>query len=81
VARTLSGALPDLLENLEGWNPDFENYNIPPTAQVPVVVEQPDATTGAVQRIVDWAQQRRQGADMRSFTLAQINEYQKLTQI
>ncbi|MSW97114.1 MAG: SOS response-associated peptidase [Actinobacteria bacterium] len=55
VARTLSGALPDLLENLEGWNPDFENYNIPPTAQVPVVVEQPDATTGVVQRIVDWA--------------------------
>ena len=35
VAKTLSGELPDLLDNLEGWNPEFENFNIPPTAEVP----------------------------------------------
>ena len=35
----------------------------------------------ALQCIVGWAQQRRQGADLRRFTLSQINEYQKLTQI
>lgn len=54
VAKTLSGALPDLLKKLEGWNPEFENFNIPPTADIPVVVRQADTQTGELRRALDW---------------------------
>lgn len=35
---------------------------------------------GALQLIIDWAQQRQAGADMHTLTLAQIQAYQTLTQ-
>lgn len=68
VAKTLSGALPDLLENLEGWNPEFENFNIPPTAEIPVVVRQIDAQSGEVQRAIDWVHWGFVPAWKKSFT-------------
>jgi putative SOS response-associated peptidase YedK len=68
VARTLSGDLPDLLENLEGWNPEFENFNIPPTATVPVVLNHADPASGAVERIVDWVHWGFVPAWKKSFT-------------
>lgn len=55
VARTLTGALPDLLSGLEGWNPDLENFNIPPTSSVPIVVEEVTPGSGEVSRRVDIA--------------------------
>lgn len=55
VARTLSGALPDLLENIEGWDPDFENYNIPPTTEVPIVIEEAGVAAAEASRHVNWA--------------------------
>ena len=68
VARTLSGDLPDLLDNLEGWNPDFENFNIPPTAEVPVVLNRTDPTSGEVSRSVDWVHWGFVPAWKKSFT-------------
>ena len=68
VAKTLSGDLPDLLENLEGWNPEFENFNIPPTATVPVVLNHANQTTGAIERGVDWVHWGFVPAWKKSFT-------------
>jgi len=68
VAKTLSGDLPDLLENLEGWNPEFENFNIPPTAEVPVVLNQSDPVTGEVSPCVDWVHWGFVPAWKKSFT-------------
>ena len=68
VAKTLSGDLPDLLENLEGWNPEFENFNIPPTAEVPVVLNRSDPITGEVSRFVDWVHWGFVPAWKKSFT-------------
>lgn len=68
VAKTLSGALPDLLENLEGWNLEFENFNIPPTATVPVVLNHADPAPGAIERIVDWVHWGFVPAWKKSFT-------------
>jgi len=68
VAKTLSGALPDLLENLEGWNPEFENFNIPPTAEVPVVLNRSDPATGEVSQCVDWVHWGFVPAWKKSFT-------------
>lgn len=68
VAKTLSGALSDLLENLEGWNPEFENFNIPPTAEIPVVVRQVDNHSGELLRAIDWVHWGFVPAWKKSFT-------------
>lgn len=68
VAKTLSGDLPDLLENLEGWNPEFENFNIPPTATVPVVLNHANQSTGTIERGVDWVHWGFVPAWKKSFT-------------
>ncbi len=68
VAKTLSGALPDLLENLEGWNPEFENFNIPPTADIPVVVRRVNDETGEIRRAIDWVHWGFVPAWKKSFT-------------
>ena len=68
VAKTLSGALPDLLDNLEGWNPEFENFNIPPTAEIPVVVRQSDEQTGEFRRAINWVHWGFVPAWKKSFT-------------
>ena len=53
MARTLSGTMPDLLEQIPGWPAAFENFNIAPTAAVPVVLESPNPRTGEITRQVD----------------------------
>lgn len=53
VARTLSGDMPVLLENLPGWPVDFENFNIAPTTAVPVVIESLNPVSGEIDRYVD----------------------------
>ena len=50
VARTLSGQLPELLSQLPGWPADYENFNVAPTSNVPIVLESPDAVTGEIVR-------------------------------
>ncbi len=53
MARTLSGTMPDLLEQIPGWPAAFENFNIAPTTVVPVVLESPNPRTGEITRQVD----------------------------
>lgn len=48
VARTLSGEMPELLSHLPEWPHNFENFNIAPTARVPIVSELVDASTGDI---------------------------------
>jgi len=55
VARTLSGHLPELLSQIPGWPPDYENFNISPTSDVPIVVESADVTTGEIFRHSEFA--------------------------
>ncbi len=55
VARTLGGELPELLSSLPGWPAQYENFNIAPTTDVPIVVEDVETTTGEVIRHADLA--------------------------
>ena len=55
VARTLSGQLPELLSQLPGWPIDFENFNVSPTTDVPIVLESADVTTGEIVRHAEFA--------------------------
>jgi putative SOS response-associated peptidase YedK len=55
VARTLSGQLPELLLQLPGWPGDYENFNIAPTSDVPIVLESADTTTGEIVRHAELA--------------------------
>lgn len=55
VARTLSGQLPELLSQLPGWPSDYENFNIAPTSDVPIVLESADSTTGEIVRHAEFA--------------------------
>jgi len=56
VARTLSGQLPELLSQLPGWPADYENFNVAPTNDVPIVVESADTATGEIIRHAERAQ-------------------------
>lgn len=46
VARTLPGEMPELLSQLAGWPENFENFNIAPTSDVPIVLESLDPVSG-----------------------------------
>ena len=57
VARTLSGQLPELLANLPGWPSDYENFNVAPSTDVPIVNEAVNLATGELDRhaeLVHW---------------------------
>lgn len=68
VARTLSGQLPQLLSELPGWPANYENFNIAPTTDVPIVLESPDTVTGEIVRHADLAHWGFVAAWKKSFT-------------
>ena len=55
VARTLSGALPELLASLPEWSEVPENYNVALSATIPLIHDEADAVTGELRRVLDYA--------------------------
>ncbi|MFZ4079181.1 MAG: SOS response-associated peptidase [Microbacteriaceae bacterium] len=55
VARTLPGEMPELLSQLPGWPENFENFNIAPTSEVPIVLESLDPVSGKEARRAEMA--------------------------
>jgi putative SOS response-associated peptidase YedK len=53
VARTVSGALPELLASIPEWSAVEENFNVAPSTMVPLVHNEPDAATGHSHRVLD----------------------------
>jgi len=68
IARTVSGALPELLVNLPEWAEVAESYNVAPTAEVPLIHNETDLATGEVHRVLDFAHWGFVAAWKKSFT-------------
>ena len=52
VAKTLMDAMPALFEDVGGWEPDLENFNMTPGTQVPIIHDELDPR-GTVDRVLD----------------------------